>query len=66
MKAKYKAKQMQGFGPMLYMANELEWQHYLGGHLSGSCVYALLLSVRHSEGAVPPNIVIDHGEKKTL
>jgi hypothetical protein len=32
------------------------------GETAGTCVYAMLLAVRHSEGAVPRHVILGHGE----
>jgi hypothetical protein len=47
---------------MLYLAPKQSWMDYLG-NTPGVSVYALLLGVRHSEGAVPKHILVGHGER---
>jgi len=32
------------------------------GDWPGACVYAMLLGVRHSKGAIPKHILVGHGE----
>lgn len=45
---------------MLYLTDEVSWMTLLGDW-QGASLYALLLSVRHSEGAIPKHINIGHG-----
>lgn len=55
------ALQFEGFGPSLYLMAAEEWGRMLGRDPARS-VYGLILSQRHSKGAVPRGTVVPHGQ----
>jgi hypothetical protein len=57
------SEKFEGYGPNIYCLKFEDWLNILGSNPMGRAysVYSTLLSIRHEKGAVPKNVVLNHG-----